>query len=183
MGPRPTASSWFKWHQGIRVKSVSRAMLGKQPKHPVWPCKRKKSTINKEGSVSRPGCRRHGESPPTGQTHFLHLEKETSWNFPSFLKLCPADWGWSKVFWDLDLWFFFFMAPYKNERFKGCLGFFTLEAMAIKAEANIVSGFLNYVTAAQKNVIQETAKAQGLPRSVVVMWGFGGGRELCQSWS
>lgn len=62
----------------------------------------------------------------------------------------------------------------------GCLGFFTLEAMAIKAEANIVSGFLNYVTAAQKNVIQETAKAQGLQRSVVVMWGFGG-EENCVS--
>lgn len=37
---------------------------------------------------------------------------------------------------------------------------FTLEALAIKIETNIVSGFLNYVTTAQKNAIQEPAKGQ-----------------------
>lgn len=37
---------------------------------------------------------------------------------------------------------------------------FPLEALATNAEANIVSGFLNYMTTAQKNAIQEPAKGQ-----------------------
>lgn len=45
--------------------------------------------------------------------------------------------------------------------FKSCLFFFfTLLALAIKTEANIVSGFLNYVTTAQKNATRESAKGQ-----------------------
>lgn len=53
---------------------------------------------------------------------------------------------------------------------------FPLEALATKAEANIVSGFLNYVTTAQKNVIQELAKGQRFTTEGVGDVGFWGGR-------
>lgn len=55
--------------------------------------------------------------------------------------------------WIYDFFSLIFSMALLNETFKSCRGFFPLEALATKAEANIVSGFLNYVTTAQKNAI------------------------------
>lgn len=80
--------------------------------------------------------------------------------------------------------FFDFLHGLLNETFKSCRGFFPLEALATKAEANIVSGFLNYVTTTQKNAIQEPAKGQRFTTENVGDVEVWGGREdPSSSWS